>query len=209
MANTSKSVSGIAWFLTLSTIYLIGVLIAVSTLFTSKEMSSVLIGERTSNAEFALFLDKEAWENTSKVHPFSSSAEVVASKYLAAKPIIQGKEFVLEKTLKQAPESILLYGKLLDYRLTVMLALLPSAVILILVAVFDAGIQRRISAYRNSFTSPLRHQLGSKMLGLGVGTAGIGLFFLPYAVPIWLLASLFIIKATGWWLWTANLPKRV
>jgi hypothetical protein len=200
---------GWIWLFVLLIIYVLGISIFVANIQNTTNLEKIIISERTMNSVWFGNLDAEMWQNAHSGGVFSGLAEVANAKIVNASEIIQGKKGVLENLFHEAPLRISLYAALLDYRLGMFVSLLPTMGFLFIAVLADAFAKRKIAGYQNSFTSPLRHHLGGKILGFHSALLVLALFLLPFNLPFYIFIALVAVKTVGWWLWLVNLPKRI
>lgn len=209
MVDNAQKTSGWVWLLTFLFIYFIGISIWVAMLANPKSVENALVSERTSNAELASTLDATAWDSSRDYSLFSAGARVLNERILLSKAIVAGQTGIIENIWKETPLKLSFYAALLDYRVAVLLLIIPTLLILFAASVMDAIMVRKVQMYRNSFSSPLRHNIGGKVLGINLSIFLIILFFAPIPIPFWVFAAIVLIKVFGWWLWIVNLPKRM
>lgn len=208
MADSAKT-SGWIWLLTFLLIYLIAMTLFVGMVVKADSIEATLISERASNISLATRLDKKAWSISQDDGFFSTLADKASERILSSNAIVDGKTGIIEDVWNETPLKIRLYGALLDYRLSIIELLIPSMLIILMVVLVDGGSVRKIQHYKNSFSSPLRHTIGGKVLGLNLGILLFCLFFIPMTLPFWVFVLVVLIKTFGWWLWIVNLPKRM
>ncbi|WP_127471994.1 DUF4400 domain-containing protein [Thiomicrorhabdus aquaedulcis] len=207
--NDSSKFSGWVWLITFIFVYFIGVGIWVGMVLKASSVETTLISERESNAFVMSGLDSHAWAFGREHDFFSAVADRFNKRIQNSKSIVDGKTGILEDVWDETPVKISLYGSLLDYRAGLLVLLLPSVLIVYLAIMIDGALLRKVQNYRNSFSSPLRHTIGGRVLGLNLGVLIVILFFAPFAIPFWVFTLIIVIKAFGWWLWVVNLPKRI
>ncbi len=208
MAESAKT-SGWIWLLTFLLIYLISITLFVGMVVKADSIEETLISERSSNMLLAPGLDTKAWKMAKSSGFFSSIADKAVERILSSNAIVEGKTGVVEDIWNETPMKISIYGALLDYRLGIIGLLIPTMLIILLATFIDGGSVQKIQHYRNSFSSPLRHTIGGKVLGLNLGILIFCLFFIPMVLPFWVFILMVLIKTFGWWLWIVNLPKRM
>jgi hypothetical protein len=208
MAESAKT-SGWIWLLTFLLIYLIAITLFVGMVVKADTIQETLISERSSNISLAASLDEAAWALSQGGGFFSSIADKTNKRILSSNAIVDGKTGIVEEIWDETPLKISLYATLLDYRLSVIGLLIPSMLAILMAALIDGGAVRKIQLYKNSFSSPLKHTLGGKVLGLNLGILIFCLFFIPMTLPFWVFVLAVLVKSFGWWLWIVNLPKRM
>ncbi len=208
MADSAKT-SGWIWLLTFLFIYLISITLFVGMVVKADSIEETLIAERSANMQLAPGLDMKAWAIAQDSGFFSSLADKAVERILSSNAIVEGKTGIVEDIWNETPMKISIYGALLDYRLGIIGLLIPTMLIILMAVLIDGGSIRKIQHYRNSFSSPLRHTIGGKVLGLNLGIVIFCLFFIPMTLPFWVFVSIVLVKTFGWWLWIVNLPKRM
>ncbi|GAB6071510.1 hypothetical protein JCM30760_26080 [Thiomicrorhabdus hydrogeniphila] len=209
MDASNSKVSGVWWLITFLAIYFIGITIWVGMGVKQDSLIQTLINERTSNSELIYALDDQAWSTSKEWAVFSGLANMVNNRITNSNDIVSGQKGFVENVIDETPVKLSLYGSLLDYRLSLAWLLAPILIIFFLVTLVDGLTVRKIQSYRNSFSSPLRHTIGGKVLGINLGILLVFGFFAPIAIPFWVFTVFVFIKIFGWWLWAVNLPKRM
>jgi hypothetical protein len=209
MAGNDKAVSGWIWFITFAFIVLIGVFYYVMFVTTSERLESVLVNDRYYNANFSSSMEDKAWAKTLNSPMVQLVTDRISQRMLDANEIIEGKRGAVEKSLSKAPENISYMGFIIDYRINMVWFLLPLFVLVAIPVLIDAIMVRRKGFYSNSFTSPLRHTIGGRMLGVPATVIILYMTMMPFSVPVHYLVLIFIVKMAGWWLWMSSLPKRM
>lgn len=207
--NGAPQASGWLWFATILAAFLIGVSIWVGTAVSVQQLEKNVFNERAINSEYFTQLESSAWDKSAEITPFASLSKLVNERVANSKDIIENQKGFVENVIDETPLKLSMYGLLLDYRLSLIILLLPTLSIFFLAVIIDALVSRKVKTYQNSFSSPLRHTLGGRVLGINTTILVIFLFFLPITIPFTAILAIVAIKITGWWIWAANLPKRM
>lgn len=209
MVEKAVRTSGTVWVLTFFFIYFIGVVLWVTSGAKTNTLESSLLNEREYNSTLTEGFSTSGWGFSQDNQIFQSVTTKLAERIINANPIVDGQEGAVEAVFDDAPYKLLIYGALLDYRLGMLWVLIPTMIFLWMATFIDGYTLRRISTYKNSFSSPLRHTIGGKILGFNTGLLILALFFAPVSIPFWVFIALALTKTFGWWFWAVNLPKRI
>lgn len=208
--NGGEQSSGLTWVVVGLFAYFILVLIYAGFVASPDELRDRLSSERVSNQQLFSKIDESSWERV-----FSDDGRYIRiiTEYLAnelsnRKSIANDDKFI-ENNMRESNVGLTYIGIYLDYRIQIMINLLPLFLIILVGAVIDGAMVRKVNTYKNSFASPLRHFFGGQVLGLHTTIVIIILLFFPYTIPLYVFIILFLIKIVGWWIWTAYLPKRM
>lgn len=207
-ASSGGSAPSWLWPFTITLILSMGIIIYVSTGAEKEQVYNALYEERTSNFSFSEYVDKHAWESAKSNLMFQHLTLHLAEKIERSKRIAK-EDGAVEKIWYNAPENLTALGLLVDYRIFALITLMPLLLLFALPVLVDALMQRKKAMYRNSFTSPLRHNIGGRVIAVPMTYLSLFALFLPFAIPLHIYLFLLAFKLSGWWLWTAYLPKRI
>jgi hypothetical protein len=207
--GAGSNMPGWVWPATFLTTFFLFVFIYVATVASERSVQETLMDERVSNFQFSQDLERKSWEMALERPFVQELAGRLAKRIELSKTIVDGKEGALERLWVNAPENLEAMGLLIDYRLYFMLQLSPLVLLFAFPVIIDAAMQRKKGMYRNSFSSPLRHTIGGRVIALPFSYLTFGAFFVPIAIPVYLFLVFLGIKLSGWWMWVVYLPKRI
>lgn len=209
MFGDEAKTSGWLWLLTFLLIYFLGISLWVGTGQPKEALTESIVSEREHNLAWAEAVDASAWKRSQQEPVFGVIGETLAERIAASNNIVDGQKGVVEEVMDDTPIKLTLYSTLLDYRMHVILSFVPLLIIVFAAALIDGLSARKVLHYRNSFSSPLKHTIGGKVLGINLGVIIVLMFFAPIALPFWVFVLIVLLKIFGWWLWAVNLPKRM
>ncbi|NCN44534.1 MAG: DUF4400 domain-containing protein [Thiomicrospira sp.] len=204
-------VSGVFLIATFLLVYLCLLVLWLSLGADSNSLKSSFISERESNNYLFSAVDSSAWnrllsEDGKYFQPFM---QFMSEKIADGSAIVAEKKGAIENMWRDSTNSLIIMGLWIDYRINSFLLWLPLAAIFFVSFIVDAMMVRKVGMYKNSFTSPTKHSLGGRVIGVPSGYLLIVLLFLPVNLPYFIFLGLISVNILGWWIWMANLPKRI
>lgn len=209
MANKAGKTHSLFWLIAIVLIYICSVFIYVGTYSTPQKLTDALIDDRTSNEQISQSSDRKAWELANQNGISSPFLKKVGVKIGAKESVINDKNGVIENIWSNSSENAVIYGLIIDYRLYFLLLIMPLIGIVAVSAICDAFLIRKKDTFKNSFSSPLKHNLGGRVIALPSTFLIIFCLLLPASIPAYFFIILSLLKIFGWWLWVVNLPKRI
>lgn len=208
MENSNEGVNSFFWWLAVVLVYAVALFFYVGLVSKPDSLSKSIMSERTSNSAFGQAMDAQSWGRAMEGGYLIGAAKKFGESVKDHKTITH-EEKILETIWDNTPENMLIYSVLIEYRLNYLLSMVPVALMFIFAVFVDAIMVRKKNQFKNSFSSPFKHNIGGRIVAIPSGFLFLILTFLPMAMPMYVFTALFAVKFFGWWLWTVNLPKRI